>query len=56
MEPFSLSVQHHELLDVFLQTFSFVQKAEDHVEQSSGKKDRRRTYGVNIDTGMFGFN
>ena len=41
-------VSHVPFLDVFLQSFSFNQKALHHVEESSGK-DRRRTRGVGIE-------
>ena len=37
----------------FLQPFSFNWKAENHVEESSGKKDRRRTCGGEIKASEF---
>ena len=54
MEPSSSSVQHHEFLDVFLQPFFYNQKAENYVEESSGKKDSRRTCGDEIKASKFG--
>ena len=51
-EPSLSSVQHHEFLDVFLQPFSSnEEKAEHNVEESSGKKDRRRACGDEIKAG-----
>ena len=45
--------QHHEFLDFFLQSFSFEQKAKHHVEESSGKKGRRRTFDSGTEVDMF---
>ena len=42
MEPSSSCVEYHDFLDVFLQQFSFNQKAECHVQESSGKDVKRR--------------
>ena len=46
--------QRHEFLDVFLQPFSFDQKAKHYVEESSGKENRRRTCGSETEVHMFG--
>ena len=54
MQPSSSFVQHNEIFDVFLQPFSFEQKAKLHVEESSGKENRRRTCGSEAEVGMFG--
>ena len=53
MVPSSSFVQHHELSDVFLQPVSFEQKAEHHVEESSGKDNRRGTCGSETEVSMF---
>ena len=53
MESSSSFVQHHEFLDVFLQPSFFTEKAEHHVEESTGKKDRRRAFGGKIETSEF---
>ena len=45
--------QHHEFLYVFLQSFSFEQKARHHVEESSGKRGRRRTFDSGTEVDMF---
>ena len=55
MEPSSSFVQHHEFLDVFLLPFSFNSKAKHHVEESSGKKDKRRACGGKIEASKFVF-
>ena len=54
MESSSSFVQHHEYLAIFLQEFSFEQKAERHVEESSGKEDQRRTCGSDTVVSVFG--
>ena len=54
MVPSSSFVQHHESLDVFLQPF-FKQEAEHHVQESSGKRDRRRACRGEAEVGMLGF-
>ena len=54
MEPSSSFAQHHDVFDVFLQRVSFKKKeAKHHVQESSGKEDRRRTCGV-VETDMLG--
>ena len=53
MESSSSFVQHHQFLDVFLQPFSFNLKAEHLVEESSGKKDRRRARDGKIKASKF---
>ena len=55
MVPSSSFVLHHEFLDVVLQPFSFEQKAEHHVEESSGMRDRRRACGTETEVGMLCF-
>ena len=50
----SSSIVEHEFLDVFLQPFSFEQKAECHVQESSGKYCWRRFGGGETETGEIG--
>ena len=47
-------VEYHELLDVFFQPFSFQQKAECHVQGSSGKYSERSVGSVETETNEFG--
>ena len=47
-------LKNHEFPNVFLQPFSLEQKAKHHVEESSGKKGRRRTCGSKTEVSMFG--
>ena len=53
MEPFSSFVQHHEFSDVFLHPLPFKHKAEHHVEESSGKENRRGTCSSEAEVSMF---
>ena len=47
-------VEYHEYPDVFLQPFSFKQKAERHVQESSGKHGSRGFGGGETETDEFG--
>ena len=48
------NVEHHEFLNVFLQPFSFKEKAECHVQESSGKYSERRFGSGETETDEFG--
>ena len=54
MEPSSSCVEYHDFLDVFLQQSSFNQKAECHVQESSGKDVKRRFGSGETETYEFG--
>ena len=47
-------LKYHEFLDIFLQTFSFKQKAECHVQESSGKYVKRGFGSGETETDEFG--
>ena len=50
----SLFVECLEFLDVFLQPFSFKQKAESHLQESSGKYFKRKFGSGETETNEFG--
>ena len=52
--PSSSIVEQHEFLDVVLEPFSFKQKAECHVQESSGKHGWRRFGSGETETDEFG--
>ena len=54
MRSTSSIVEHHEFHDVFLLPFSFEQKAECHVQESSEKHGYRRFGSGETETDEFG--
>ena len=54
MGPSPSSVEYHEFLDVFLQPFSFKQKAECHVQESSEQYFQRGFGSGETETDAFG--
>ena len=54
MRPSPSFFEYHEFLDVFLQPFSFKQRAECHVQGSSGKYFWRRFGSCETETAEFG--
>ena len=54
MGSFSSIVEHRQFLDVFLRLFSFKQKAECHVQESSGKPASRGLCNGETETDEFG--